>query len=225
MIGVCSDGLPPKHFLEAMRPAISVLTDREILQRLTRHSSSMTLLVMDADGMQDAPRQQSLKSCLCWDLTDLLFTMTAPDLVFWCGTDTLYAAEEFDRACTYMSAQDTPTRPRKSPSHDAIPAHFNRDPEISGDALAGIETPAELQDPDQPAPRQAHRGGQLRKVAEAGTTVLDVALSLVLPNRAVIGLNRIGAGLDRRRALRGLAMACSTAAIGIGGLSQLPGWY
>ncbi len=77
LIGVCSDGLPPKYFLEALRPAISVLTDREILQRLTRHSSSMTVLVMDADGMQDAPGQRALKSSLRWGPTDLSFTLTA----------------------------------------------------------------------------------------------------------------------------------------------------
>ncbi len=57
-----------------------------------------------------------------------------------------------DRACTYLTAQGPVNPARQIPFARRDPAHSTAIGDFKKTALAGIETPVELQDPDQPAP-------------------------------------------------------------------------
>lgn len=96
LVAGCADPLDVGHFTDAARPRDNLITDGEILARLTAHRFSLTVLISDADDDAKAdPKRQFLKDRICWQMTEGLRKRFTAPLVFWCANDTLYASEEF----------------------------------------------------------------------------------------------------------------------------------
>lgn len=94
LIALCSVPFDVEGFEGAVRPERAVESERAVMDRLTRHAASLTVLVTDRPG---AARRDSLelKQRICWDVADLMAEAMGAGLVFWSDTDTLYTATEF----------------------------------------------------------------------------------------------------------------------------------
>jgi len=220
LVGTCPDPLPVQHFLDAARPRAAQFGDTVILDRLTRHQSSVTILVMDlaGEGMRFGPVHERLKRTLCWELTDCLLTESTPELVFWCDTDTMYAAEEFERASAYLAAQDDQIWGGVDVpgERSSVPTHFREQPIVTDQALAWINGSAwDAADVDQYPAVEAR---DMPHEGPADARALDSLLSLTLPDRAAIRFDRFQMNMDLHRAVNGLAMTCATTTIGLTGL-------
>ena len=181
LLAFSSEPLPTRHFLGAERPPATSLTDSEVLYRLTECRVSATVLVLDrepaANGSNAAP--ESLKRTLCWDVTDCIYSCTEADLVFWADVDTLFAAEEFERANTYMAHQERAGESLHGevetvPNLPCIPNQFSGEPVVTENLLAWVSSQIDVT-PALPAPCE-----------KADNTALETLMSLAMPN-AVAG--------------------------------------
>ncbi len=220
LIASLSVPLPADHFLQANRPRAATLNEAAILTRLTQMTGHVTILVADLEaGGPDDPAQFEKKRAMCWDLAECLLTRTHPSMVFWCENDTLYATEEFERACAYMASQDRDDQDFARSTR--VPEMFLMDPILPEKARRWIVEQAAIIPCD--APTIAETLARPRALGRIGATALDTVASFTLPTRALVHLDRLELGWDNQRAMRGLTMACSTAAIGLCAQAGLPG--
>jgi len=89
--------MAPNIYNGSRRPRRPLHSQAEILRRLTRHRSHVTVLVSDAlDADPDgAAGRQIDREQICQAVTRTLRRHTTASLVFWATTDTLYADDEF----------------------------------------------------------------------------------------------------------------------------------
>ncbi len=213
LLAFTGDPLPVEHFIDANRPAAASLCEAEILGRLTRHKSSATVLVVDRDGCAGAYSQphEELKRNLCWGIADCLHNHCAADLVFWCDSDTLYSADEFQRAWLIEAApvelnicaevlDDSPPTPRTMP-------RFTAEPQLGADAMAWFTDDLEEESRDLATDRPDR-------------AALDMLLSVALPNRLALNLDGMVRSLDTHRMMNGAAMACASATIGLSSMTN-----
>lgn len=213
LLAFSAEPLSVEHFLGAERPVATSIADSEILARLTDCRASATVLVLDQDPNNPnfGAAHEALKRAICWDVTDCLYNGTEADLVFWADTDTLFAAEEFERASSYLAHQDRAS----GAAHDEfglprIPDHFSREPVVTETVLSRIGSPNS---------RVAARLGPIYD--EADRNVVETLMSLALPNALALRLDQLAPALDGHRARNSLSMACSSATIGLVGLPGL----
>jgi len=205
LLAYCEAPLPAEHFLGAERPSVTSFSDAEILTRLTLNQASFTILVTDReiDDMPYGAAHEALKRALCWDLADCIESSFGTDLVFWSDTDTLYASEEFARACTYAESQ-TATQPYDEDC-DQLPTVaelFHSEPVVNGAALAWLNGQVEESRNDVALSDQAD--------------IEDAKHPSIFGQMA----HRIQDQLSPHRALNGAAMTCASTTIG---LTSLPG--
>jgi len=202
--------LPVAHFLNASRPGAASLSETEILSRLQQVHGMVTVLVIDRETPAAETAETDLKHDLCWDITECLFQKSTADIVFWSDTDMLYAAEEFERSCSYFACQptdvaDVPAVPT------GIPAHFTQEPQVDMAVLASLE------------PRNGAQGD----IAENAPTDQDTCdgpdkgFLRLLPGGLLPMANTVRRSLTLRRARNTAALALSMATIALTGLPNL----
>ncbi|MCG6904352.1 MAG: hypothetical protein LJE68_16900 [Rhodobacter sp.] len=220
LIAFNPDPLPVDHFLGAERPTTSNIGDGEIMRRLTASSASATVLVLDRNPNTPifGAEQDRLKRSLCWDIVDCLFFATSADLVFWSETDTLYAADEFERASTFQARQARAERTfNRNSALPAVPAHLAAtQPGASPTFMQTDEAPRI----DPALHDRIDRTLHDRIEAEPEKGRLETLLARALPAAMMKALDRVTHRLDGHRMINGIAMACSSTTIG---LSALPG--
>ena len=202
------------RYLEATRPRAAQVNETEILARLSRNVASASVLVLDtgAEEGPTGPVHEALKRALCWDTTEILLRATAPALIYWGESDTLYAAEEFLRASTYLDAQTTrmPDACDLSGLRTALPPHFVGEPVLPVLAQDWINQPnIDAMETAKIVPSS---------IPETRAAPFDFLLALALPNRAALRFDRMQQGMDRRRVLHGAALGCVVATVSITGL-------
>lgn len=198
--------MPVAHFENVQRPEFARLAEAEVLGRLSRHEGSVTVLVIDkgGDAVAETGAQPRRLREICRDITALIHQRDAADLIYWSDNDTLYAGEEFG----------APEIARRMPEPDLTPIGIKRFADIDDrDATACWD----IVENSVPTPKPAHRN----KRPTRGIEVLDTAIALALPNRAVMRLDDLVAGMTLHRMTNGLSMMCASATIGISGLSGL----
>ncbi len=84
---------PMEHFRGVSRPCVDAERQREVLEMLAAHRSSLTVLVMERSEYRDLAGDCSLDK-VCAETVDLLLAETTPDLVFWSDTDLLVTTQE-----------------------------------------------------------------------------------------------------------------------------------
>lgn len=96
LIAQVGEPLPLDHFASVGRPAGTDIDETLMLGRLARHRSCLTVLVIDPErtGPQRPALEDGGRAALCRAILTALSEVSAPDLLFWNQTDTLYAAEE-----------------------------------------------------------------------------------------------------------------------------------
>ena len=218
LIAYCAAPLPVEHFLGAERPSTTGYSEAEILGRLTLNQASITILVTDRDldDMHFGAAHEEVKRNLCWDLTDCVQSNLAASLVFWSDTDTLYAAEEFERVCSYADIQSSAAfsdldNAELWPNLPSVPAEFNREPIVNGAALAWLsgeveESRDEFETLDEP---------------EEDYATLDTLMTLAVPSRLTWVIDHAQKHLTPHRAINGVAMFCASATIGLSGIPEL----
>lgn len=215
LLAFSGERLPFERFLRAERPAAASLGGAEILGRLTDCRASGTVLVLDREPNEPNfdPAHEALKRTICWDVTDCIYNGTEADLVFWADAEMLYAAEEFERASSYLAHQDrADCLPHNHSGLPRVPAYFTREPVVTEEILSRISS-ARACFPALPGP----------ECELADRTGIETLMSLALPNALALQLDRMTLKLDGHRAINGIAMACSSATIGLSGLPSLLG--
>ena len=216
--------LPVEHFLGAERPRAACLGEQEVLARLTAAQCAAIVLVLDREGCEAAAE---LKREVCWDAAECIHAQSAADLVFVADTDTLYAAEEFDRVCSYnlfqiedsvrvppfwrpgtdVVAVGTPaaagvTALDETPEH-FIPAHFHEVPHVGEAATAWMGASVEELDSwdhSHTAPRES--------------AALDMLLALAVPTRLALKIDEFQSSYDPRQS-KTATLACTAATVGL----------
>lgn len=159
--------LPADHFQQAGRPGSVLCDELQMLDLLDEHRANATILVMKTAMDSGLELSDDMRSDICWDLTDCIAAMTSPDLVFWCDTDTLYAAEEFEQACTHLAVDPEPVEEYLDvmPSQSRTPPHFMMDPVFSEERMASLDLAASA------SPRR--HGAVWRQEIDFGATKRD----------------------------------------------------
>ena len=197
--------MPVAHFENVQRPAFARLSEAEVLGRLSRHESSVTVLVVAKRGDDATPARQNpdRMRAICRDLTALIHDACAADLVYWSDNDTLYAGEEFSAPDQYAAPPEAELPPKGT-------QRFAEVAEIDATLCWDIVEDC------VPTPKSEDR-----KISSArGFEIFDTALALALPNRAVLKLDDMMANLTMHRLTNGFSMLCASTTIGI---SSLPG--
>ncbi len=205
LLAVTETPLPVEHFLDAHRPASDRYGEVNILRRLQDHKSCAAVLVLDAEG-DNVPFGQAFedtKRVICWEIAECLSEMARPELIFWCDSDTLYAADEFQRASLLQDEVDVEETladalPRTAVKKAALRAEVD-------DAMldwAAMDRSIEAPEPMLHARRAAPRSGAMLR-----------ALS--------IPLDRLQERFDRRRLIHCVAMGCSSTTIGLNTMPSL----
>ena len=87
-----------EHFEGVLRPQTDPHLRNAVLQQLSGHGSSITVIVADADGVPPGAGDLEFKQHICWETLDHLFTSTGPDLLFWSHDDRLMTPAEAEIA-------------------------------------------------------------------------------------------------------------------------------
>ncbi|MDJ0827677.1 MAG: hypothetical protein QNJ16_19480 [Rhodobacter sp.] len=210
LLAFCDRPLPTDHFLDARRPDDAAEADPAVLQRLIEHRSSITVLVLDHPDTAPAVGQVHLKRALCWDVTDYLAAATRPALVFWCETDTLFSAAEFRRSDDCAPAGIAPGHVQHRHLRTAPLL-----PDAALDWVAGC-------DPDQ-GPARAAPARPRARLREIATHGVETLMSIVLPTRLAVQIDRCQAWLTPQRAMHAATLACTATTAGLSSLVNL-GW-
>ncbi len=206
LIAFCSDPMLVMHFVNAGRPAEAMRSETDILILLHRHRATATVLVTDTPGETSPdPRLDVQKRMLCADLTDWLFTRTTPDLVFWCDTDTLFAAPEFDRESTRAALGQ-----HSCESH--APVQLHADPpvrDMTPDLTGAAGTP-ETESPRPPA-------------QTPGEMMVEAVLAVGLPTWATIRLAKLQDSWQPREVVKQATRACTVCTLSMLGVANYGG--
>ncbi len=118
LLAYCAVPFDIEDFQGAARPDHAMEDDARILDRLSAHRSSMTVLV--ADHPSAAARETlAQKRRLCWEVIDIVAGALDADLVFWTDSDTIYSPAEFAVATLAETAPRPMPTPRHAPMEDA----------------------------------------------------------------------------------------------------------
>lgn len=138
LLALGNDSLPIDGFLSADRPAATQHNDTEILGKLLAISATTTVLILPRDDIPATAQTFSdhAMSALCWDIVACVHATIPAELVFWSDTETLYTAQEFERACTYAAAQTQFDSLNADPAPDVLEDEtlqelFHREPEVN----------------------------------------------------------------------------------------------
>lgn len=207
LLALSPDPLPVEHFLEANRPAAATVGEHTILRRLTRAGAYLTVFVLDhPDAAAMGTRAPArAKRDLCWALTGWLADRTEPDLVFWNAGDTLYTAGEFRRRRDFLDAQmAAPAGVAAGDRH----RHLRADPDLNPDAAAWFADGPALDGAEVPA-------------ACGRDDALEADIGRLSRRGVLMGLAALPSRPGAARALRGVAMACTTATVGLSSAANL----
>ena len=208
LLAFCPEPLPVEHFLEAARPTVGMAAEQAILRQLTQQSAHLTILVLDHpdDPPATARVPAAVKRALCLEAAELLTDQTEPELVFWGANDTLYTADEFLRRCDFFAAQTAHDDTAPTDRH----AHLRAESILPRNACDWLDS-----GPAAPPPNEA----------EAEYDDADADLAQLTRGNVELGLAAAPGGWNVQRTLRGLAMACSGATIGLSGMANFGGFF
>lgn len=225
LVAFSEDPLPVEHFRSVNRPITARTGEDAMICRLGQHATNATILVMDTalgDGSGLSVTDQA-RAEVCWDLTDCLSDMTGPDLVFWCASDTLYTAEEFEDACADKALEsvygEMPAPEVLSIDARRLPEHFLTDPMMSAATLDWLDRTMTL----RPNAGQPHDTSDEMELPTAPGDQSPPYGRQAMPASGFPArlIGRIADPAVGSRVVNGLVMTMATYSIGSGGLPVL----